>query len=393
MGSRHFFAFGVRQRSGSAAAHLVAFVASAKDIMHWAGIKRVGEHEKGTQRILKPTRVRAIQRFFRKDGRNIIPTSVILAFEPERARFEPLDIQPCTPKSLQQEAISDRLSLGVLSFEYEEQAEEYNRPAFIVDGQHRLQAMAGIEEELPIFVVALLDASPEEQAFQFVVINNKAAKVQTDNVKAIIANIDENDLRERLTRAGISYGSAPAALRDIDDEESSPFYHLLNWPLNPEKKQRSVELTTVETCLRYIKDQFRGFEEDEETVKQVFVAIWSAIKTNYPDLWLGNEKFMSKVNLVALNTYVTDRLVYAAESSEDFDIYDPAVIEARTREIVDPIPSALWASPWGYTLQDNAVVRSLIEGDLRTIVQNVKARTPRPWYEKLKLVGKERALS
>ena len=70
-------------------------------------------------------------------------------------------------------------------------------------------------EDPPILLVALIDASSDEQAFQFVVINNKAAKVPTDNVKAIIATVSENDLRDRLLNAGVNYGDISATLKDI----------------------------------------------------------------------------------------------------------------------------------------------------------------------------------
>lgn len=62
----------------------------------------------------------------------------------------------------------------------------------IVDGQHRLHGISEfLYEDLPVLVVCMVDASVQEQAFQFIVINNKAVRVPTDNVKAIIAHLDD----------------------------------------------------------------------------------------------------------------------------------------------------------------------------------------------------------
>ena len=360
MTTKNFFACRIRQRDNAIAVELVVFVAAAKDILKWSGIRRVGEHEKGTQRILKPTRVRAIQRFLRADGRNTIPTGVVLAFEPGTAGFASCqaDLSNCLPNADAENNLDGRVDRGILSFNYVEDAEEYLRPAFVVDGQHRLKGMALLEEDIPVLVVALIDASHDEQAFQFVVINNKSAKVPTDNVKAIISQINENDLQERLLKAGVKYGEISATLRDIDELENSPFKHLLNWPLNPDKTRRIVELTTIEACLRYIKDQFPVLEDDEDTLREVFMAMWTAAKDICGVLWVQNEKLMSKVNITALNEFITDRLSYAWEG-DLLDIFDPGKVENQTRGILEQITPEFWLVEWVFKLQDNAVMRTL----------------------------------
>jgi DGQHR domain-containing protein len=317
MTSRKYFGCRVSQRGKDNSVDFFVFVVSAKDIIKWAGIKRVGSHKKGTQRILKESRVRAIQRFLSADVKNTIPVSVVIAFGKSSARFTSLQktLVTCTDKVDTLNNVTDKVEWGVLSFKFKENAAEHLRPALIVDGQHRLKGIAGLTEEVPVLVVALINASPEEQAFQFVVINNKAAKVPTDNVKAIIASINEQDLQERLLNAGVSYGDISATLKDINDQKTSPFYQLLDWPLN--KGQKLVQLTTIEACLRYIRNQFPGLEEDEDTLKDIFTLIWNGIKERYKDLWIVNEKFMSKVNITALNEFVTDRLAFAWEGRPD----------------------------------------------------------------------------
>src|SRR5262249_37445077 len=160
------------------------FVALAKDILKWAGIRRVGEQPKGIQRILKGTRVNAVRKFLTVNGTNTIPTSVIVAFSPAIATFTSyLNVMSECFKNVDiKNSVGEKLDWGILAFDFSEPVQEHDRPALIVDGQHRLQGMTKVDEDIPVLVVALLEASLEEQAFQFVVINNKAAKVPTDNV-------------------------------------------------------------------------------------------------------------------------------------------------------------------------------------------------------------------
>ncbi len=382
---RNYFGCKISQRGAGNSVEFFVFILLAKDIMQWAGIKRVGEQEKGTQRIIKGTKIKAIQKFLNVDHKNTIPVSVVVAFGPDSASFTSTqqNITSCFPGTDTQNGVAEKVDWGTLSFEFEEQTEEHLRPALIVDGQHRLKAIADLYEDIPILVIALIDASPEEQAFQFVVINNKAAKVPTDNVKAIIASINEQDLQNRLLSAGVSYGNISATLNDIDNQESSPFYHLLDWPLGKTDKtdKMLVKLTTIEVCLRYIRNQFVVLEEDEE--KEIFLAIWRAVKTKYNDLWETNEKFMSKVNIDALNEFVTDRLTYAWEG-DVVDIYAPSEVEKQTSIILGSIPQDFWVEDWKYKLQDNTVMRNYIKEDLRTISQNIKAGNT--WRESLKLI-------
>lgn len=247
--------------------------------------------------------------------------------------------------------------------------------------------MAEVDEDLPVIVVALIDASHQEQAFQFVVINNKAAKVPTDNVKAIISDIDVKELEERLLDAGVNFGDVPAALRDIDTRTDSPFHHLLDWPLNP-TSNKLVKLTTIEACLRTIRNEFRDVAEDEEASREIFIAIWTAIKERYPGLWQINSQFMSKVGINALNDFLVDRLEIRLEEGL-IDIFDLEMVKEQTKGILGNVPAQFWEGRWGEKLQDNAFYRDLIKGDLKTILQNRRGGSGKPWYDGLQLMNDE----
>lgn len=392
MEQRSFFGCRLSQRGSGNAVDFFIFVANTTDVMGWAGVRRVGEHERGTQRLLKDARVHQIRKFFAVNIENTIPVSVTLAFEPGKTLFQSLnqEITNCLHMDFLN-SVGSKLEWGVLSFEFNPAAEDHERLALIVDGQHRLRGLAEFAqqhgEDIPVLIAALIDADPNEQAFQFVVINKKADKVPTDNVKAIIASINEANLQDRLLKAGVNYGNISAILKDINDREDSPFYGLLIWPLTDDG-QGKVQLSTIESCMRYIRSQIDDLKKDEATTYEVFMTIWKVVKEKFPDLWEVNDLFMSKVSINALNEFIVDKLTDAYENA-NIDIFTQSDVESQTRISLRPIPSDLWKMKWGVKIQDSAVVRDIIKDDLRKILQNVRSRANREWYEDLELLSRE----
>lgn len=382
--NKKYFGLKIKQRSDINSPEFVILVANAKDVSSWAGIRRVGEVEKGIQRVLKPPRVTAIRRFFESNAKNTIPVSAVIAFNPGTVTFNAVaGLDACTPETDNKNGIGTMGEWGTISFDFDPDGPEQDRPAIIVDGQHRIRGMAAFNEEIPLPIAAFINSDPQEQAFQFVVINNKAQKVPTENVKAIIKDIDEQELQMRLLKAGVSYGKYPATLGDIDESEESPFYKLLDWPLN-QTTDKLVQLTTIESCLRYIRETLPILSEDEDSLKSLFISIWSSVKSSYPALWKTNEKFFSKVNILALNEFIIDKLENGW-IDKIVDVYLPENVSEYTKKSLEDISAEFWQTEWLNPLQDNAVIRGRIKDDLRKIPQNKRAG--REWYDGLKLVA------
>jgi DGQHR domain-containing protein len=378
--------FGCRliQRVDEETIAFFVFYARAKDIKEWSGIRRVTESDDGIQRVLRPPRRKAITRFLKSNSVNTIPSNILLAFNPETADFTSLSsvVSKCIPQIDLFNNCQQQLDWGKLTFQFEANTAEQSKPALIVDGQHRLYGVSDFEDEnLPLLVVSLIDAPIQEQAFQFVVINNKAVRVPTDNVRAIIAQIDEEELQSRLLKAGVSYGEKSPILRDINDLPSSPFQHLLNWPYNKVGAQL-VPLTAIEQSLRYLQILFPSLEDDEDSLIEIFCAMWRAVKSNYPTIWGKENTFMKKVNINALNEFVGDRLKFAWEMNL-IDVFDSAAVEQQVSNIVRLLPEEFWKEEWAVRIQDNANVRNLIKADLATLANNSKLR--KSWREDLKL--------
>jgi len=384
-----YFGCLVKQRLSSDAVPFFLFQARAHDIRRWAGIKRIDEVKGGTQRILRESRTNAIRRFLESDPTNTIPGSVLVAFEPNRTTFLSVDneLSECLSASNYLfNGCDGQLQWGFLTFEFDNDTPEHDRPALIVDGQHRLYGMYKFrDEDVPISVIGLIDASAEEQAFQFVVVNNKIVRVPTDNVKAIVADLDleeENQLSERLLKAGVRYGNMSPALRDVDTLPNSPFRGLLDWPSNRDGI-KLVPVAAIEQSLKYLKAQFAFMEEDEDSLLSVFLAMWRSISQKYPEYWGTESRFMTKVNLNAFNEVVSDRLKMGWEFGL-VRIFEPDQVEQQTSIIIDPIPGEFWGVEWDIPkIQDNANVREMIKKDLVKILENSRLRLP--WYNELRL--------
>lgn len=384
MYSRSYFGYYVQQRVDTDTPDFFVFFARARDIKQWAGIKRVEESPEGTQRVLRATRSRAITRFLKSNPANTIPNNVLLAFEPGVAVFTShLDrLEECFQDQNLKNGCDQQIDWGVLKFDFDPQAPEHLRPALVVDGQHRLYGVSEFpDEDLPLLTVCIVNASVQEQAFQFIVINNKAVRVPTDNVKAIIAHLDEDQLQFRLLKAGVNYGNMSPVLRDVNDLDTSPFQYLLDWPYN-KKGSKLVPISAIEQAIRYMKVMFDFMDDDEDSLLEVFLAVWRAVRGNYSDLWGRENSFMTKVNINAVNEFIMDRLKVTWELGI-VDIFSPEAIERQVIGILRLIPQVFWETPWAIKIQDNANVRGLIKSDLETLAQNVKLR--RTWSEDLKV--------
>jgi DGQHR domain-containing protein len=395
MEKRRYFGCRLKQRIASDTIPFFIFQGLAKDIKQWVGIQRIQEVKKGTQRVLRPSRVQAVTQFLKADSINTIPNSIILAFKEDTIKFISLDnkLNECDLVSQFNDIegidlhnnCQDKLAWGAIEFSFDPEQPEHLRPALIVDGQHRLYGMSAFDEEnLPISIISLIDATPQEQAFQFIVVNNKAVRVSADNVKSIVADFDETKLEERLSRVRVKYGDAPLTLRYINDSPSSPFQNLLNWPYNKaaQEEDKLVPITAIEQALRYARTLFVSLEEDEDSLIEFFCAVWRPVKGNYPELFGKNDKFMTKANINALNEYITDRLKFFWEL-DMLDIFLIDEVENKVLDILRRLPGEFWSEKWRLKIQDNASFRKLIKDDLDKLVDNFKLQ--RSWYEDLNL--------
>ncbi|MBN3875658.1 DGQHR domain-containing protein [Nostoc sp. JL23] len=397
---RCYFGSLVSQRRDEKATRFFVFNAQAKDLKSWLGIRRIKDVQKGAQRILRQARVNAVKKFIGASSINIIPNSILIAFDPNKAIFTPLGqkineyiIQANSSLEKNIDILNgcreNQVTWGIIEFSFEQSEQEYLKPALIVDGQHRLYGMSDFnEEDLPITVVSLIDATPQEQAFQFIVVNNKAVRVSTENVKSIVADFNEDELEKRLVLARVKYGDKPLILKFLSDSPTSPFQNLLEWSYNRESTEETqlVPITAIEQAMRYIRKCFTVLENDEDSLIEFFCATWRAVKGNYPELFGKNNQFMRKANINAFNEYITDRLLYFWEM-DLLDIFDSDEIAEKVLDIIKRLPKEFWLEDWKLRIQDTPNFREILKNDFKIIITNCKLG--KQWSDGLELVQTE----
>ena len=250
----------VTQREDESSPKFFTFYAPTSEITKWAGIKRTAEVERGTQRVLNPPRVKSIARYLSADLQNTLPGCIIIGFASNKASFQEAEMQ------VDGNRCADKIQNGILTIDFENGSAEHEKPGLIVDGQHRLKGSEKFtDEDIPLLCVAILDSDIVEEAFQFIVINQKASKVKTTNIKSIIAEIGsiEERLAERLSKSGIRYGENTPILTRLNSDETSPFYKIIAWEINERdaNAESLVQITAIETCLKQIQVKFDDYLE------------------------------------------------------------------------------------------------------------------------------------
>jgi len=317
-----FPALEFRQR-GPTAPELVVFCAPVGKILEFATVEELTPTTRGPQREQKEARVVAIKKFLDADPKNTIPTALILAFAPGKAKFK-------------------SAGGGSLSVAWESGA-----AATIVDGQHRLFGIASYDPTIEVAVVGLLEADQVERAFQFLVINNKSSKVPTTHTKALLAKMKATPLAKRLKGARLSFDAE--GIKDVDlvnSDPESPFHNSVDWTTTP-KASRFVQATAIELSLSYLGGLQIAEFEDRDIRRSVFLTIWKTVKSTWPKLWKKDSRLVSKVGIFCLTRFVVDRISQWADSDElDIEITDLEEIEGQTTKILGYMDQRFWTSPW-----------------------------------------------
>lgn len=353
-------ALAYKQRSDSAAApSFILFHAPAGEIAEWADVDRTdANNPHGAQRQLRNLKVKKIEKFFKADRKNTIPTAIIVA--------------------LDQTAVKG-LSGGRVAIS----VESGKKPGLIIDGQHRVFGAARHAKTLNLNVVAFLGGDEAERAFQFVVINNTATRVSKDHIKALNLNFDQRRLNARLLdSAGVSLGLDGISREDLSViDTSEPFKGLLKWPRNTEGfiPPNAIEGALAETRERAANLAIVDLERD------VFLSIWTTIKEIRPDQWHSGSHLLEKVGIHALTVYILSSLLAAQQvSDEPLDLTDEDVLRKAVERMVGNIPPEFWTVPWKATELDTKAGRQILLSALETISSNVRHK--KDWYESVDLV-------
>lgn len=354
-----------RQRGADSRGVLLAtFTAPVGDVVKWASVQRLNVEGKGHQRLRNKAKVRAISRFLALDSRNTIPTAITVA------------LRGLAVDGTQELGACDSISIP-----------DSDEPiGLVIDGQHRLFGMEEFDPTLKVNVVALINPSDEEIAFQFMVINNKASKVSTDHLKLLALQYPEAALGERLKTARMTLGRHASLVGVVDNSEDSPFYRSVEWPVEDVAGDPRVNLVlpaAVEQSLGTIAQKNLPDLADDDALLEFFFTLWRSVKEAWPADWAQGSKLLSKVGVVTLTTFVVDDLTPLADRGS-IDLADPDEVAAEVRQILDDLTPAFWTSEWTAKSLDTSAGRKLVVDALTQVRRN--RRRGNPWYADVDLI-------
>lgn len=358
------------QRQDEGAPTFCLFHAPVSDVISWTVIPRLSPgNSEGIQRAKNDYKVRGIKNFLKADNRNTIPAAIVITLGGNAYKINKTD--------------DNKEMLEIFS--------DHKESIFVVDGQHRLYGLNEFHVNARVPVVAILEASPEERAFQFVVINNKVSKVSTDHIRALALkysdDANQTDLDTRLRSARLSLNKNLGYVGLANEVEDSPFKGLVSLPDTiPENKW--VVPAAIESAITYIQSKGLQQLDDDESHFDFFVAVWCAVRENWPTAFSRESKLLSKVGIQCMTRYIADAIDYMVGFSDDeFDFSNREDVKKATARVLRFQEEQFWLLDWSISIADTKAVREEIDEALRIIQQNIRHK--QSWRNGVGLVKKE----
>ena len=292
--------------------------------------------------------MRGIKKFLSADDRNTIPTAVVITLSINAFKLETL--RGCDDK-LQEIEILQGVEDG----------------AFVVDGQHRLYGLNEFDPKAKVPIVAILGATDEEKAFQFIVINNKVSKVAADHIRALALNFTNPDkeqgLESRLNSARLSLNKNLGYVGQANTTDDSPFKGIVALP-DTAKENQIVVPASIESAVAYIQSKNMLQISSDDGPYELFITIWTTIKKSWPDAFGKDSKLLSNIDVIA--SFI----------DTDIDLSNAEDVSDSVSKILKLQSEIFWLAPWSINISDTKLVRDQLSESLRKIQQNLKQKHP-----------------
>jgi len=359
-------AFVFHQRADNRGPLLTLFHAPAGQVAEWADVDRLGpDNRMAPQREPKKSRINSIVRFFGDDPQNTIPTAIVVGLRGVNL-----------------------VGTGGVRKLHLETREGRPHPGLIIDGQHRLRGLERVDPNTIVPIVGIVEASDLEMAFQFLVINNKSAKVPLDHLRALALNYPTEQLETRLKTARLALNSNLGSVGVLDEDPDSPFRGMVAWPNNP-PGQRIVVPAAIEAMASEARSLGFGELEDLDSLNSFLIAMWCVIKEEWGDLFVVDSKLLSKVGLTCMTQFVCSTIKTWARNPRlrsQVDPGDPDKVRAITSDVLATLDPLFFMADWSSSSYDTRAGRDLVMSDLETLSFN-KANDD-AWYEGLKVISR-----
>ena len=264
-------ALAYRQHSGRS---LYALAVPGKDLHSFAAVSRIEREEetkmKGYQRPEGLFHIKEIKAYLETEDA-ILPNAVVIAFD-ERVRFEP-------------RSNSGGSRFGDLVIPVDPNAEDHEKPGWMVDGQQRMAALRAADiDDFEVCAVAFIADSDEEQREQFILVNS--TKPLPRSLIYELLPVTECRLPAFLKKRQF-----PARILErLNYDEDSPLHLRVRTPTNPSGviKDNSVlkmiENSLSEGVLYRFRDPING-EHDMSSMLDLLKRYWHAVADVFPEAW------------------------------------------------------------------------------------------------------------
>lgn len=361
----------VYQRASTEALPIFVLAAPAKEILSWSDVLQTARTPGAAQRLENAAHIDSIRAYIRAAPLNIIPTSITLALEAGTYSI----VGGPEPRSDHPQVCTAELDITVQNVE--------DKPGFVIDGQHRLKAIAEADEAVPVVAAVILGASRLERALHFVVINNKAKRVSGDLVRGIVAELPEDDqtaLRRRLVAVGLTLGNYPSALEVLGANATSPFCDLIDWDINRSGTRR-IKPQALEGAIRVVLSGVRPPDKlDFDDAVELLAAMWRGVVEAWgetePTWYSENSKLAGKASIVAVTEFLVERVNMKIE--EGLDVGSLSDVQNFCKDVMKGVPPSFWTSPWNKSELDTSAGRSLIRQSLAEIRRASASRLDDP---------------
>lgn len=357
-------AFIFKQRADGCGPYFGLFYAPAGEVSAWSDVDRLGpENKLAPQREPRQSRISSIKRFFATDSENTIPAAIVIGLR---------GVEVDKTKTY----TSINIRVGADKF----------KPGLIIDGQHRLRGLEAADPRTLVPVVAIIDASDLEMAFQFLVINSKSARVPPDHLRALALNYPEDVLGSRLKGARLSLNANLGSVGVLDDDPESPFRGMVDWPNNP-PEQRIIAPAAIEAMASEVKSLGFGEIDHADSINGFLIALWSTVKEEWPHLFKQGSKLMSKVGLICMTSFICSTIKTWHRNPRlrnQVDPGNPESVRAITLDVISALTPRFFEAEWASASYDTRAGRDQIINDLEMISSNLV--NSEPWYEGLMVV-------
>lgn len=383
--SFEYWAFLYNQRENQQAPAFCVFHAPAAQVLEWAAINRLSRDDPlAIQRDPKKSRIAGIKRFFTMETRNTIPTAVVLTLD----NCQMLSVDSVMVDG--QAAVVE--GLYKLKITVPDGASEAEKPGLVIDGQHRLKGIAEYSDTTQLNVVVLLNTDADEKAFQFLVINNKASKVSPDHIRALNVNYSDA-LPERLLTARLAVSENVSSVQIADNDPDSPFEGLIKWPNNwvykgpKPQKEGFIVPAAIEGAISHIRSKRVADLDDEETVDDFFLAIWSEIKAQWGAQFSQKSdanptKLLEKVGIITLTEFLVGEMISMSRAKHSrFSLADMEKVRENTRDLLGTLSPEFWVVEWKSASYDTRAGRDLLVEAIERMHGNLS--DGREWYADL----------